>query len=181
MFLWVIHLCFPAGFWLGILICVVIQSTFYIIVIFRLNWKKMTEEVTGADKLALTKAAVVCSRTLWQLANVIDRLWNELRKRCSWWTWTQTPRQARRAWVAWFLLVFLSFFCFFFSTKHREGVELWVTTSTGQSFGSLVVLAHSRISRRLFFWELGSNQLFLCYHSKVILGHLAGLELILLR
>uniref|UniRef100_A0A3B3V6H3 Multidrug and toxin extrusion protein n=1 Tax=Poecilia latipinna TaxID=48699 RepID=A0A3B3V6H3_9TELE len=33
------------GFWLGLLICVVLHSTFYIIVIFRLNWKKMTEEV----------------------------------------------------------------------------------------------------------------------------------------
>ncbi|XP_023260359.1 multidrug and toxin extrusion protein 1-like [Seriola lalandi dorsalis] len=32
------------GFWLGLLICVVLQSTFYIIVIFNLNWKRMTEE-----------------------------------------------------------------------------------------------------------------------------------------
>ncbi|XP_036941013.1 solute carrier family 47 member 4 [Acanthopagrus latus] len=32
------------GFWLGLLICVVVQSTFYIIVIFKLNWKRMTEE-----------------------------------------------------------------------------------------------------------------------------------------
>uniref|UniRef100_A0A3B4UCW3 Multidrug and toxin extrusion protein n=1 Tax=Seriola dumerili TaxID=41447 RepID=A0A3B4UCW3_SERDU len=32
------------GFWLGQLICVVLQSTFYIIVIFNLNWKRMTEE-----------------------------------------------------------------------------------------------------------------------------------------
>ncbi|XP_047450301.1 multidrug and toxin extrusion protein 1-like [Mugil cephalus] len=32
------------GFWLGLLICVVLQSTFYIIVIFKLNWKRMTEE-----------------------------------------------------------------------------------------------------------------------------------------
>uniref|UniRef100_A0A3Q3N3A5 Multidrug and toxin extrusion protein n=1 Tax=Labrus bergylta TaxID=56723 RepID=A0A3Q3N3A5_9LABR len=32
-------------FWLGLLICVVLQSTFYIIVIFKLNWKRMTEEV----------------------------------------------------------------------------------------------------------------------------------------
>ncbi|XP_060928521.1 multidrug and toxin extrusion protein 1-like [Limanda limanda] len=39
------------GFWLGLLICVVIQSTFYIIVIFKLNWKKMTEEaVKRAEK-----------------------------------------------------------------------------------------------------------------------------------
>ncbi|XP_044057759.1 multidrug and toxin extrusion protein 1-like [Siniperca chuatsi] len=32
------------GFWLGLLICVVLQSTFYIIVIFKLNWERMTEE-----------------------------------------------------------------------------------------------------------------------------------------
>ncbi|XP_044211103.1 multidrug and toxin extrusion protein 1-like isoform X1 [Thunnus albacares] len=32
------------GFWLGLLICVILQSTFYIIVIFKLNWKSMTEE-----------------------------------------------------------------------------------------------------------------------------------------
>uniref|UniRef100_A0A665TRR2 Multidrug and toxin extrusion protein n=1 Tax=Echeneis naucrates TaxID=173247 RepID=A0A665TRR2_ECHNA len=33
------------GFWLGLLICVVLQSTFYIIVIFKLDWRRMTEEV----------------------------------------------------------------------------------------------------------------------------------------
>uniref|UniRef100_A0A673A9T6 Multidrug and toxin extrusion protein n=1 Tax=Sphaeramia orbicularis TaxID=375764 RepID=A0A673A9T6_9TELE len=33
------------GFWLGLLICVILQSTFYIIIIFKLNWKRMTEEV----------------------------------------------------------------------------------------------------------------------------------------
>ncbi|XP_035535507.1 multidrug and toxin extrusion protein 1-like [Morone saxatilis] len=32
------------GFWLGLLICVILQSTFYIIVIFKLNWERMTEE-----------------------------------------------------------------------------------------------------------------------------------------
>uniref|UniRef100_A0A4W5MED0 Multidrug and toxin extrusion protein n=1 Tax=Hucho hucho TaxID=62062 RepID=A0A4W5MED0_9TELE len=32
------------GFWLGLLICVILQSTFFITVIFRLNWKKMTEK-----------------------------------------------------------------------------------------------------------------------------------------
>uniref|UniRef100_A0A8D3A3U3 Multidrug and toxin extrusion protein n=1 Tax=Scophthalmus maximus TaxID=52904 RepID=A0A8D3A3U3_SCOMX len=36
------------GFWLGLLICVVLQSTFYIIVIFKLNWERMTEEVCSA-------------------------------------------------------------------------------------------------------------------------------------
>ncbi|XP_043975572.1 multidrug and toxin extrusion protein 1-like [Gambusia affinis] len=40
------------GFWLGLLICVVLHSSFYIIVIFRLNWKKMTEE---AVKRAMKK------------------------------------------------------------------------------------------------------------------------------
>ncbi|XP_047195601.1 multidrug and toxin extrusion protein 1 [Hippoglossus stenolepis] len=39
------------GFWLGLLICVILQSTFYIIVIFKLDWKKMTEEaVKRAEK-----------------------------------------------------------------------------------------------------------------------------------
>ncbi|XP_070685244.1 multidrug and toxin extrusion protein 1-like [Pempheris klunzingeri] len=39
------------GFWLGLLICVVIQSTFYIIVIFKLNWRRITEEaVSRAQK-----------------------------------------------------------------------------------------------------------------------------------
>uniref|UniRef100_A0A8C2XFF3 Multidrug and toxin extrusion protein n=1 Tax=Cyclopterus lumpus TaxID=8103 RepID=A0A8C2XFF3_CYCLU len=33
------------GFWLGLLICVILQSTFYIIIIFKLNWRRMTEEV----------------------------------------------------------------------------------------------------------------------------------------
>ncbi|XP_061829199.1 multidrug and toxin extrusion protein 1-like isoform X1 [Nerophis lumbriciformis] len=32
------------GFWLGLFICVILQSTFYIFVIFRLNWKKITDE-----------------------------------------------------------------------------------------------------------------------------------------
>uniref|UniRef100_A0A1A7Y007 Multidrug and toxin extrusion protein n=1 Tax=Iconisemion striatum TaxID=60296 RepID=A0A1A7Y007_9TELE len=32
------------GFWVGLLVCVVLQSSFYIIVIFRLNWEKVTEE-----------------------------------------------------------------------------------------------------------------------------------------
>ncbi|MEQ2230849.1 hypothetical protein ILYODFUR_033455, partial [Ilyodon furcidens] len=38
------------GFWLGLLICVILHSTFYIIVIFRLNWKKMTEEAVKRAK-----------------------------------------------------------------------------------------------------------------------------------
>uniref|UniRef100_A0A8D3DRP9 Multidrug and toxin extrusion protein n=1 Tax=Scophthalmus maximus TaxID=52904 RepID=A0A8D3DRP9_SCOMX len=36
------------GFWLGLLICVILQSTFYITVIFKLNWERMTEEVLYA-------------------------------------------------------------------------------------------------------------------------------------
>ncbi|XP_029373595.1 multidrug and toxin extrusion protein 1-like [Echeneis naucrates] len=32
------------GFWLGLLVCVILQSSFYIIVIMKLNWGKMTEE-----------------------------------------------------------------------------------------------------------------------------------------
>ncbi|XP_005739430.1 multidrug and toxin extrusion protein 1-like isoform X2 [Pundamilia nyererei] len=32
------------GFWLGLLVCVILQSTFYIIVIFKLNWEQITEE-----------------------------------------------------------------------------------------------------------------------------------------
>ncbi|XP_058490980.1 multidrug and toxin extrusion protein 1-like isoform X1 [Solea solea] len=32
------------GYWLGLLVCVVLQSTFYITVIFKLNWERMTEE-----------------------------------------------------------------------------------------------------------------------------------------
>uniref|UniRef100_A0A3Q3ARV4 Multidrug and toxin extrusion protein n=1 Tax=Kryptolebias marmoratus TaxID=37003 RepID=A0A3Q3ARV4_KRYMA len=38
------------GFWLGLFICVVLQSTFYIIVIFRLNWKQITEEAVKRAK-----------------------------------------------------------------------------------------------------------------------------------
>uniref|UniRef100_A0A3Q2VUI3 Multidrug and toxin extrusion protein n=1 Tax=Haplochromis burtoni TaxID=8153 RepID=A0A3Q2VUI3_HAPBU len=33
------------GFWLGLLVCVILQSTFYIIVIFKLNWEQITEEL----------------------------------------------------------------------------------------------------------------------------------------
>ncbi|KAM9733980.1 multidrug and toxin extrusion protein 1-like [Menidia menidia] len=38
------------GFWVGLLVCVVLQSSFYIIVIFRLNWEKMTEEAVKRAK-----------------------------------------------------------------------------------------------------------------------------------
>ncbi|XP_067102830.1 solute carrier family 47 member 4 [Osmerus mordax] len=41
------------GFWLGLLLCVCIQSTLFITVIFRLNWDKMTvEAVKRAQKMA---------------------------------------------------------------------------------------------------------------------------------
>uniref|UniRef100_A0A8B9J9I5 Multidrug and toxin extrusion protein n=1 Tax=Astyanax mexicanus TaxID=7994 RepID=A0A8B9J9I5_ASTMX len=33
-----------SSFWLGLLICVCIQSTFFIVVIFRLNWERVTKE-----------------------------------------------------------------------------------------------------------------------------------------
>uniref|UniRef100_A0A8C7Z4G2 Multidrug and toxin extrusion protein n=1 Tax=Oryzias sinensis TaxID=183150 RepID=A0A8C7Z4G2_9TELE len=33
------------GFWVGLLVCVIFQSTFYIVVIFRLNWEKIADEV----------------------------------------------------------------------------------------------------------------------------------------
>ncbi|XP_063763388.1 multidrug and toxin extrusion protein 1-like [Eleginops maclovinus] len=46
------------GFWLGLLICVVIQSTFYITVIFKFNWNQMTEE---AVKRAQKKAHMALS------------------------------------------------------------------------------------------------------------------------
>ncbi|XP_069017480.1 multidrug and toxin extrusion protein 1-like [Embiotoca jacksoni] len=49
------------GFWLGLLICVVMQSTFYIIVIFKLNWKRMTEEAVkrAQKKIRMTVSDAV--------------------------------------------------------------------------------------------------------------------------
>ncbi|CAN9510894.1 unnamed protein product [Ophioblennius macclurei] len=44
------------GFWLGLLVCVVLQSTFYIAVIFRMDWETMTEEGSGAVKRAQKNA-----------------------------------------------------------------------------------------------------------------------------
>uniref|UniRef100_A0A8C5DUA5 Multidrug and toxin extrusion protein n=1 Tax=Gouania willdenowi TaxID=441366 RepID=A0A8C5DUA5_GOUWI len=41
------------GFWLGLLVCVVLQSIFYIVVVFKLNWKQMTEEVLPITKFSL--------------------------------------------------------------------------------------------------------------------------------
>ncbi|KAM9733981.1 multidrug and toxin extrusion protein 1-like isoform 1-T2 [Menidia menidia] len=48
------------GFWVGLLVCVVLQSSFYIIVIFRLNWEKMTEEaVKRAQKTSQTTLLII--------------------------------------------------------------------------------------------------------------------------
>ncbi|XP_072320459.1 solute carrier family 47 member 4 isoform X3 [Eucyclogobius newberryi] len=49
------------GFWLGLLICVIGQSTFFIVVIFKLNWKRITEE---AVKRAHMNKDVNLSQTL---------------------------------------------------------------------------------------------------------------------
>ncbi|XP_051814357.1 multidrug and toxin extrusion protein 1-like isoform X2 [Acanthochromis polyacanthus] len=48
------------GFWLGLLVCVILQSTLYIIVIFNLNWERMTEE---AVKRAQKNTHVALLRT----------------------------------------------------------------------------------------------------------------------
>ncbi|XP_047450304.1 multidrug and toxin extrusion protein 1-like [Mugil cephalus] len=51
------------GFWLGLLVCVILQSAFYIIVIFNLNWERMTEEAVERAKknneVALLSTAAV--------------------------------------------------------------------------------------------------------------------------
>uniref|UniRef100_A0A3Q2Y563 Multidrug and toxin extrusion protein n=1 Tax=Hippocampus comes TaxID=109280 RepID=A0A3Q2Y563_HIPCM len=50
------------GFWLGIMICLILQSIIYIIVIFKLDWKTMTEEAMKRGQksthLALMSPAV---------------------------------------------------------------------------------------------------------------------------
>uniref|UniRef100_A0A3P9NZ88 Multidrug and toxin extrusion protein n=1 Tax=Poecilia reticulata TaxID=8081 RepID=A0A3P9NZ88_POERE len=53
------------GFWLGLLVCVILQSTFYIIVIFRLNWEKVTEE-------AVKRAQKTTNMTLLSTAGLAD-------------------------------------------------------------------------------------------------------------
>lgn len=45
------------GLWLGLLICVIIQTCFFTTLIFKLNWKKVTEK---AQKRAGKHAKVVC-------------------------------------------------------------------------------------------------------------------------
>ncbi|XP_051933561.1 multidrug and toxin extrusion protein 1-like isoform X1 [Hippocampus zosterae] len=50
------------GFWLGIMICLILQSVIYIIIIFKLDWKTMTEEAMKRGQksthLALMSPAV---------------------------------------------------------------------------------------------------------------------------
>ncbi|XP_015238524.1 PREDICTED: multidrug and toxin extrusion protein 1-like [Cyprinodon variegatus] len=41
------------GFWVGLLVCVILQSTFFIIIIFRLNWQKVTEEAVKRAQKAM--------------------------------------------------------------------------------------------------------------------------------
>uniref|UniRef100_A0A8D3A3N9 Multidrug and toxin extrusion protein n=1 Tax=Scophthalmus maximus TaxID=52904 RepID=A0A8D3A3N9_SCOMX len=59
------------GFWLGLLICVILQSTFYITVIFKLNWERMTEE-------AVKRAQKKIHMTLLSAAAVSDALGNSV-------------------------------------------------------------------------------------------------------
>ncbi|XP_069568486.1 multidrug and toxin extrusion protein 1-like [Brachyistius frenatus] len=58
------------GFWLGLLVCVIVQSTFYITVIFKLNWERMTEE-------ALERAKKNTLLTLLSTAALSDVLGND--------------------------------------------------------------------------------------------------------
>ncbi|KAF1394224.1 hypothetical protein PFLUV_G00024310 [Perca fluviatilis] len=57
------------GFWLGLLVCVILQSTFYIIVIFNLNWERMTEE-------AVNRAQINTPMTLLSTAALSDAFCN---------------------------------------------------------------------------------------------------------
>lgn len=47
-----------SGLWLGLLICVIIQSCFFTTLIFKLNWKKVTEQV-GHDKSNMSSQAAI--------------------------------------------------------------------------------------------------------------------------
>uniref|UniRef100_UPI001ED7D50C multidrug and toxin extrusion protein 1-like n=1 Tax=Scatophagus argus TaxID=75038 RepID=UPI001ED7D50C len=55
------------GFWLGLLICVILQSTFYIIVIFKLNWRRMTEEAVKRAQKKMTLSSTAAGN------NIADR------------------------------------------------------------------------------------------------------------
>ncbi|TNN66076.1 Multidrug and toxin extrusion protein 1 [Liparis tanakae] len=59
-----------SSFWLGLLICVILQSTFYITVIFKLNWSKMTEEYQTHTLVTLAQAGKV-SRSNMALPQVL--------------------------------------------------------------------------------------------------------------
>ncbi|KAJ8267205.1 hypothetical protein GJAV_G00139730 [Gymnothorax javanicus] len=48
------------GLWLGLLVCVIVQSSFFMTVIFKLNWKRLTEE---AVKRAAKGTNMVCVRS----------------------------------------------------------------------------------------------------------------------
>ncbi|XP_066534496.1 multidrug and toxin extrusion protein 1-like [Hoplias malabaricus] len=64
------------GFWLGLLICVCIQSTFFIIVIFKLNWKRATEEAldrTGRNTLTRKAADIESVQNLQTSENGMSR------------------------------------------------------------------------------------------------------------
>ncbi|KAM6985185.1 multidrug and toxin extrusion protein 1-like [Aplochiton taeniatus] len=45
------------GLWVGLLVCVVIQTVFFVILIFKLNWQKVTEE---AQRRVGNSAPVIC-------------------------------------------------------------------------------------------------------------------------
>ncbi|KAM9801681.1 LOW QUALITY PROTEIN: multidrug and toxin extrusion protein 1-like [Neosynchiropus ocellatus] len=64
------------GFWLGLLICVILQSTFYITVIFNLNWRKMTEEAVERAlknaELSLFQTSIKSSENSLELTGSCD-------------------------------------------------------------------------------------------------------------
>ncbi|KAF7218679.1 multidrug and toxin extrusion protein 1 [Nothobranchius furzeri] len=62
------------GFWLGLLVCVVLQSTFYIIVIFRLNWVKMTEEAVKRAKKRTNKTLLGTDVSLDTEGSITNRM-----------------------------------------------------------------------------------------------------------
>ncbi|RXN13744.1 multidrug and toxin extrusion 1-like protein [Labeo rohita] len=66
---------FLAGLWLGLFICVIIQSCFFTTLIFKLNWKKVTEQ---AQKRAGKHAKVVCVQKAPSIGqSVLDTLVSE--------------------------------------------------------------------------------------------------------
>uniref|UniRef100_A0A8C6KHN0 Multidrug and toxin extrusion protein n=1 Tax=Nothobranchius furzeri TaxID=105023 RepID=A0A8C6KHN0_NOTFU len=65
---------FSVGFWLGLLVCVVLQSTFYIIVIFRLNWVKMTEEAVKRAKKRTNKTLLGTDVSLDTEGSITNRM-----------------------------------------------------------------------------------------------------------